>query len=298
MKKKLAALLLCAALVLTFLPAAAAAASSGLEAWKADDSSTFVHPGETAVMIVDAYTNAPGELTYAWYFYNEETWDYEPVEGETGSTLEAVNVRKMLSYRCDVSDSSGATCQVYFGVNLNNKLNAYAENDNDYILVYPGEDALLSVVVEGLDLEGVTYSWRDDNYNTIDGASSACYTVENVTSPAEYCCTVNDAYGTSCYVYFYVGVENEFSAEAEEEAVSVEPGENAVLKVNVTANNMTGVSYTWYDADYNVIEGAVGADYTVENVTGYSNYHCSVDDGYGNSQTVYFFISVNNDFYA
>jgi hypothetical protein len=297
MKKKLAALLLCAAIVLTFLPAAAAA--SWLDVWEAEDSSTYVHPGETAVMIVDARTESPDDLTCVWYLYNNETGSYELVEGETGRTVEVENVRRTLYYRCDVSDSSGASGSVYFCISTNNELYARASDDNNgSVKVAPGEDAVLSVVVEGFDLEGVTYSWSDGNYNVIDGAASSSYTVENVTRPEYYHCYVEDAYGSYDYVDFHVSVDNAFSVEAAEEDVAVAPGTNAVLTVNASAADPVNITYTWFDKNYNEIEGAVSSSYTVENVTGYSNYSCRVDDGYGNDQTVYFYVSVDNAFSA
>lgn len=92
------------------------------------------------------------------------------------------------------------------------------------------------------------------------------------------------------------------------EEIYVLPGESATMNVLTEATEGTVLSYAWelglpgeYDEavdDYpyvwTPIEGATEATYTTGAITGNTRYYCRVSDDYGNSEDLYFCISIDS----
>lgn len=76
--------------------------------------------------------------------------------------------------------------------------------------------------------------------------------------------------------------------------VNVAFNETATMTVYATCTEGDSLHYAWYDYGYNLIEGANEATYTSEPVTSTCNYSCTVSDDYGNAQTVYFYVRIDN----
>ena len=70
--------------------------------------------------------------------------------------------------------------------------------------------------------------------------------------------------------------------------LTINTGESVTLKVGVSANDTSGITYRWYDNEYNEIEGADSDTYVVENVQEDEEYRCSVTDRFGSRITCYF----------
>ncbi|HAE45627.1 MAG TPA: hypothetical protein DCG37_08570 [Lachnospiraceae bacterium] len=251
-----------------------------------------ITPGESATMEVEATCNA-GEITYAWYDYNRGTW----LKGATGAAYTAENVIGDKEYYCQVSDKYGNYVRVWFNVYTDNGLNASAAYGS-YIYVEPGESAVMEVEAS-CNKGSINYQWFDSADKPVEGAVGPTCTAENVNERTQYHCVVSDEYKNSRTVWFYVYVENSFTARAiPGSTVKVEPGGNAVMEVSASCS-LGDISYQWYkngEAGYSPIEGATANTYTVENVRGYSYFYCEVSDKYGNRTTVSFTVSVDNEF--
>jgi hypothetical protein len=181
------------------------------------------------------------------------------------------------------------------------------DGDSSYVYTYPGGTATLKVVDYGDDLEGVTYQWYSgtydydlDDYPPIEDATTDTLVLENVLSRSSVFCKAEDKYGHSCELWYYLNV-NHFSYEpnCDRGNCYVGPGEDAVLKVIVSGDDLEGVTYTWFDKNSDIIEGATGDTFVISNVTerlnGYNGYvRCHVMDAYGNGGYTSFNIYIEN----
>ncbi len=170
----------------------------------------------------------------------------------------------------------------------------------------PGDTVTLSVPNATSGAGDLKYEWYKITYDNnsagwnqelIDGAEENTYTAEIVDGHERYSCKVADAVETET-AYFFFNVDNQLTANrAVPDPQSVPYGESAVLAVE--ASCVYGdLTYAWYDrtgGSSTEIEGADRAEYTVENVTQYSQYYCLVKDTYGHQETVYFSVKVDND---
>ncbi len=280
----------------------------------AGETSLTVEPGETVTLGINA-TADTGEIHYQWYKQYRTPQGYWnttsiPEATEAVYTTEAINDR--ISYYCDVTDDYGNNDNISFSITIDNHFSAEADGETNFT-VEPGETTTLKVNATATAGE-IHYQWykqeRDSNgswYNTIlDGVTTAEYTTEAINRSIRYYCDVDDDYGNSQNVWFYINIENHFSAEADgENRFTVEPGETATLKVNATAT--TGeIHYQWYKRYRNAdnywnttrIDGATGAEYTTEAIDRYYEYYCSVADDFDNSNSIWFYVSIENHFSA
>lgn len=76
--------------------------------------------------------------------------------------------------------------------------------------------------------------------------------------------------------------------------VIASPHDSLVLSVYASADDMSGLCYQW-QKDGVELSGATSSTYTVEDVTGSSNYFCEVTDKYGNSVYAYACVRVDNN---
>jgi rRNA processing protein Gar1 len=111
---------------------------------------------------------------------------------------------------------------------------------------------------------------------------------------------VSDQFGNIDSEYFTVSVDNQFSVTAKNSDVLVEYGEDAALKVDISAKNHDGLTVQWYkeseDGEDELLEGENASSLIVKNVTELCRYYCSVSDQFGNNKSVFFTVSVDNQF--
>lgn len=246
-----------------------------------------VNPGEGAVLEVNVSATDTSKSTYQWMDTN-----YKPIEGATGSRYDTPGIEEYTVYRCYVQDGYGNSQYVYFSISVDNNLNVTIEQSD--LSVKYGETTTLSVAVTATNTEEISYAWSDKN-GIIEGALSATYTVPPVTERKYYRCTVTDRYGNTQTVFFYVRVDNAFGAQAVKESQQVEPGQSVTLEVKVTGTDLSKVTYEWRDEQYNHIEGATANAFVIPIVKKNARYECIVNDGYGFSSYVSFYVSVENN---
>ena len=277
-----------------------------------------VKPDTTVTLTVKAQCEKGG-LIYQWYKpgYNEETGDDSvPIEGATGpSYTEQIEGNMLpygsLEYSCEVQDEYGNHKTICFELKIENSFIAYEEGPRE-ITVKPGETVTMKVFAQ-VYRGNVYYRWyeilTDAGYKTveIEDAHGASYTTDEIRRCSQYMCFVTDDYGSYKEIWFDIYLDNGFSVTAESPTeMTVNPGETVTMKVSAKANEGE-ITYQWYKKDYidgtvsyynKPITGATSASLTVENVQSYGEYHCVAIDAFRNPETVYFTVSIDNDFYT
>ncbi|MDD6439170.1 MAG: Ig-like domain-containing protein [Lachnospiraceae bacterium] len=188
---------------------------------------------------------------------------------------------------------NGASLTVAFQLDQDNKFLATAEHQN--VRVPVGQQAELKVNVSGESTD-VTYQWYGPGHIVIQNESGSEY---HATEVGDYGCLVTSNKEV-CYVTFHVSIDNEFEAtvkgsEQNNRRVVVAPGANATLGVEATAIK-EGFTYQWYQTDgqNTLIKDANSDTYIAENVSKEASYQCDVTDFFGNRESVYFNVDVDN----
>ena len=288
-------------------------AFQGLASAEAEQGTFTVAPDTSVTLQVNAEYSDGESLTYRWYQNGGE----EPISGATGPayTLTATRAEE---YRCVVSDTRGNTKYVYFYINIENGFTArgkHGEGD-EYLNANMGETQTLEVVASCATGE-LSYQWYEE-YTEIDGATKESYTTKPIhRENTDVRCRVSDIYGNYKDVYFYITcdnyVDNDLHVEAVNEYVYISPTDEQTLAVDVVAYDKTGMTYRWsYQSkslndrgewDYGDWVGIPAADdqesFTLSGADAYTTtYRCEVADTYYNTQTAYFYVTVDNNYYV
>ncbi|SDL27023.1 Leucine rich repeat-containing protein [Sarcina sp. DSM 11001] len=260
-----------------------------------------IQAGKPAELRVTVSAVDESELSFQWY-----DPEGKAIEGATDLSYTAAAVNG--NYRCEVRDQYGSRRVVEFYVQVDNNLQAYVEGKDISeadLLLAPGETSELRVTVSANDESDLSCQWYDEQDRAIEGATGTSYTIEPVTRQTQYEFRVSDRYGNIAYARFYVQIENHLRAYADgtedtEAYRYVTSGESAKLQVNVSADDKDHLRYQWFkiipDAwgklEYYTINGATGASYTVNSVTGFTRYYCRVQDQYSNRAEVRFYTCI------
>ena len=280
-----------------------------LIAWPKDYISYFpVAPHDYVVLEVEVSALDMSGITYNWEVWSSPYYD-EPAPVETDIPYR-VSMRPDHDVHviCTVEDAYGNSVEVDFEIHVDNEFRLDALSDQN-VTVAPHADVPMEVVPFGHDLEGVTYRWElydaeDEIYRSVDGATEASYTLENVTANSDLQCWALDAYDNKDFCSFSIYINNEFSVEAldDESLFTVAPHADVPMEVVPFGHDLEGVTYQWelYDStaeDYLPIAGATAASYTLQNVTTLSDLRCRVTDAYGNMESCAFTVYIDNAFY-
>ena len=230
-----------------------------------------LNPGDTITAPL-AENDSGDEITYTWYDYYGQ---------EVGTNIELTLIHGG-QYRCRITDGSGNWLLYYADVRLINGLRwtdgAEGNNKEDtYSNISPGD----SIVVPGVEsgYGEITYTWYDDNWETVGNESSL-----TVNVGGDYRCDITDGSGSWLYYYAHVRFETglrwaDGTADQErwytyEEALN--PGDTITAPL---AENDSGdeITYTWYNN--NLEECGSDIELTIHNG---GNYTCRISDGSGN----------------
>ena len=262
-----------------------------------DYSSVTLEIGETADLTVTATADS-GSLTYMWYSSaNGEYFEYEGIADEDGlCTLPGSYVTKAGYYYCCVWDEYNNSTTASVRVRINTGLGTEDGGNTYYAYVAYGETAVLDAsVVTVNDGIALYYEW-DYDWDVIDGETGVTYTTDPVTSRGYYHCLVTDEFGNYYWLYFYVYVDNNLTVSYEDD-VTVAYGEDVTLSFTVSADDMDGITCTWYGYEYQTDEyqdfEETSTSLTLSNVTSSGWYECYIVDKYGNSKYAWFEVSVN-----
>ena len=275
----------------------------------------------TVVVSADDMTG----VTYQWYRSEPGEYGYnerKAIAGETGPTFTAASITERTEYCCVVTDRFGTAAEVDYNVSVRSGLNVwatgYSKNRTRIVLKgAKGAAPTLSVSAEAIEsARPLSFSWFKYTYDKDEGGfwqddgvigTEATLAVPAVTGPVLYECRVSDKFGNTGTVEFELGVENHFTAEAENRSVRAKYQENAVLRVVASADEGP-LTYQWYTVkernfddwtDYEIdkpIQGQTGASLTVK-VTGVAKYVCRAGDPY-ETEDIWFDVEVDNELTA
>ena len=234
-----------------------------------------------------------GELHYSW-------------SGGTSDTNK-LPVSKSGTYTCTVRDDYGHSKSVVFGVTADNALDAYPEGAVNGLSitknVTANEAFTMKAFATANDKESISYKWtKGSARNTVIG-KTAELSVGGIDKNTTYYCVVSDTYGNSKTLTFNMVVfDNEFRAwasgyDASSTSVYIYRGDDVELKVEVSGKDTEGVTYSWRRGyGSSTIAGETTDTLKLSSVTEQNYYYCDVKDAYGNSQSVYFYISFNSKY--
>ncbi|MBR3245839.1 MAG: hypothetical protein IKF90_24555, partial [Parasporobacterium sp.] len=117
------------------------------------------------------------------------------------------------------------------------------------ITVQFNEKATLQV--KAVSSSNIYYQWYNSNDRAIRGATSATYTF-TASKCDYYYCNISDEAGNEEDIYFFISIENHLTVypegedeESDQKTIYTAFNTSVDLKVNVSADNMTGLAYTW-----------------------------------------------------
>ena len=251
-----------------------------------------VEKGDSVTLSVEA-TVTTGDVSYQWYFFDDEEATFVEIEGATENEYVIDEVATFERYMCSVYDDFDNCQDAYIDVLILADWEATAEQDELYV-----EKDQTATMQVNIDKEGeYTYEWFacEEDDIPLESETNTCETLP-VTSDGEYYCTVTDENGTSQTVWFNVYLKKDWTAEADGDGyIEVELNGTATLKVLVDEG--AKVTYQWYgydedEEDYVLIAGANTNSYEVPPVTYATEYYCDVRDENGAQEKVEFEVSV------
>lgn len=293
------------------------AVDNGLTAIDTSSGESYVEvgcePGSDLEMSVSVSADDMTGVTYQWFIQNSVTYTRTKIEDATGTSYTAKNITDADTYIFAATDQYGTEVTVTYLVSIDSGLRVWAA-DSPYQLDWSseryekGSQPTLTVAAEACEGAGpFTYEWYaykwvveedgfsywDQIHEPIKGADGPSFTPPAVTARAQYGCAVFDRYGNCRSVTFELGVENNFTADAEKHELSAPLGEEVTMKVAASADEGP-ITYEWYrglDREER-IEGADGPSLTVKAET-QTDYVCIVSDPF-ESEPVNFHVSVEN----
>ena len=269
-------------------------------------------PGGTKTLRVITVAPENETLTYKWThgpLNDSGWWAFDPDKDSTTNEL-TIDLDTAQRYLCVVSDTHGNQSLVYFyvnvgGVRLTSNLDTpvVLVGDNRYEVKVPvkvGEEKTLQAILVGSDASGVTFTWIDDDHNTIKSATENSYTCTGGESNS-YTCEVIDANGVLSKLTFILETDNELTAkcaivnangttetyETAEKVINANVGETVTFAMDVNCIDDKDLKYEWVDNLGRKIGNAAACSVTAEENATYTG---RVVDGYGNEAIVVFHV--------
>ena len=166
------------------------------------------------------------------------------------------------------------------------------------VTIQPGDDVTLKPNFDVLSRYGVTEDTEDLTYEWfVTGEqkyTGSIYERKNVKK-AFYCelMLYSKSFVSGYYIYgFNVVIDNDLSAKAiSDTEITLKAGDTATLKVQASCAK-GDITYVWEG------QGSVSADnpaeFTTAAVTKSTSVYCHVSDMYGNTETIYYYINIEN----
>ena len=262
----------------------------------------YADQGQPAELHADVSADDMEGMRYIWCRTGMYGSDVRQIEGADGPDYTTEPVTSMQNYIFYAVDKYKNYDYANITVSVDNDFDVEPRTETD---LYPeiGENVELGVTVTGKDLSMVTYEWyiywtqsQGMIDEQIEGADSDTYIFENFREPVNIECRVYDGYGYAYTVMFYLRIDNDFRAYAEDAYLSVRYGDPVSLHVITEGKDLSKVTYSW-DTDF-AHSDCTSDTLVIDSVTESLDYVCTVEDGYGSTYYVYFTVIVENHFYA
>ena len=275
-----------------------------------EESEVYLDPteGSTKTMKVNVTADDESELTYIWYFYDNASGETEELDNDADTT--EIEVRAVVEgqYWCEVSDQYGNSATATFYISTDNHLAVTCNDTEDnWVQLDPevGSTKTMKVNVAADDESELTYTWyfyssADGETEELDYAAGTTEIKVRAVVEGAYWCEVSDQYGNSATATFYISTDNHLTAtcnDTEDNWVQLDPevGSTKAMKVNVTADDESELTYTWYfyssaDGETEELDYAAGTTEIEVSAVVEGEYWCEVEDQYGNKAWVTFAI--------
>jgi len=278
---------------------------SGFTVYTEEYNYVEVNLGDSAELSVDAEVEEGG-ISYFWFFYNENTGEYDALEDETSNTLSLDEVYENAEYGCLVIDDYGNMAEIFFIVTVNTGITIV--DPYNVLYIEPGETVELSVEAYSATGSELSYVWEsyekvydeeadvwDYQYFEIDDAGSTLI-VEDVDTVRDILCIVRDEYGNSEIAWFTIYINSDFEVNTPGNVyLTVSYGESAELSVDATSSGRIWYEWRMFDSEYADTPDAVGSTFTTDALTEDCRFICVMTDEYGNSASVWFYVTVDAD---
>ena len=273
---------------------------NGLTASAEGSSEIWVTEGERATLSVTASCEH-GNISYQWDGYDNttDTLVTEPVYGETG-------------YTCYVTDEYGNTVDVWFRVRLDQTaelpitpitagetitVDITEDGTFSYFVFVPEETAYYKFYSEAVNQNmcGRIYNPSMEYLNSSSGGNFLFRQKFNAGQKYILAARCEDTGSTGSFPVGVEIIEGLWNAEAAKtNTIYTDYNESATMRVLTEQRNAV-LTYTWRNAlSGEITEEADGDTLTIDSVTQYGEYECTVSDQYGNQNTVGFQVYVNN----
>lgn len=275
-----------------------------------DQFEETVNLGQSVELNVKVEAENTQNVKYVWYRRNY--YGIYELMDDTDDTFNIENIQRHEHLLCELTDYYGNQRDIKFSIAVENQLKVTANGgDNEALEVHAnlGEEVQLLTNVSADNMQFLRFQWYyiDDNG---EDQSLRCYSdtcvVQKVQKNRTYYCIVTDYYGNERTAYFSVHVDNNLKvypsgSSDTSKTLYVSKNEPFTLMVDVTADDMVGLTYNWYysSSDDQISSSIpVGEDPNVcqiEGIEQHRTYRCEVTDCYGNSKEALFHVYVNAD---
>ena len=247
---------------------------------------------EVISMVAEASCDS-GSMTFEWRDAEGNIITNGVTSTADTSTLRmAIPAAQNLRYTCTVTDDFDTTQSVSFNPRFRNGFEVTTNGKSE---LYTAAGCPVSLRVDGhCNVGALRYQWYGDD-GLIEGATSSYYIVPSVTGNAEYTCRVNDSYGNTGSVYFYVGVDNGFYIYDSGDGQAVAPGARVPITVQAYVDE-GDLTYKWrYQTNDDETElDATGPTLTTGPINELCWYICEITDMYGNTRYAVYSFTVDN----
>ncbi len=239
--------------------------------------------GDDQALSISATTDSGNQITYSWYEKGKEN----TVLG-TGTSV-TVSPTQSTVYTCKVGDGfNEKTMDFTVSVDQPNLKDATSEDDRNKI-VKKGASVTLTAKVESNTT--VTYQWqylRNGSFvndNTNNGKKKT-YSVSPSES-TQYRCVVTNKNGASIRIIYNVTVPT-LTDNTTTTSYTISKNTSVDLSVNIEGTG--DLTYVWKKGSQTL--SVSDPSLNTGNLQSSATYTCKVSDGYGNSKTVTFTITV------
>ena len=291
------------------------ARTEGMEGYDYDLSYANINllPGQEYTLRAIVEAEDSNGLTYRWSSNDEST-----IGTEDSLTITAT---KDQNYYCRIQDKYGNFANLVYYVHISDfsirpkGADKFVLPNRAYVYYVPGEGSTLAVEIDGDPNAEYTYEWKCEDYDAYDGerllSTESTYFI-NADEGILIRCVVKNKFGTTKAIVFEC-IPNHFYAYGDTQDIGkadwtweycylhkATPGIGCNLKVNVTADDLSKVTYDWYEyrvidpnaeyveEKYKAFQIATDTDSIDVNPDGDGRYSCLVRDGYGNSKWLYY----------
>lgn len=258
---------------------------------------------------MNAESASDASITYEWRTVTDG--QERVIEGADSDTYTFNIIDQGTDLHCYVSDGTNSV-YIEFHFNFIGNLRVWPEGHEDLVadsdtqyqslgleVVGSGTEAVCAVNYETLDGNTPHFRWYDaDTGNDLENENDASYTASGLVeyNSYNYGCVVTDDYGNSREVSFCINVRSSsenLSAGAENELFNLTYGETALLQVNASTIDGSEITYEWYDVTEDTAIDCSASEYETPVLkSSYHEYKCTVSDGFGNSQEIWFYVYV------